>query len=366
MKNWYFIDCKLQDIPNERKGLYLETYQTAIHTSREIFIDSNSYKEMYKEERAKLLLHEMIMSYYLIKYLSLDDLCKMSVSCSGDYQIIGRWKMFRPETYRPLSEEDHQKIRNVTAWIWEQRESLTTEGFSKMVRMNDFDKRFETVWKNSSSFSKEIEIDIANLVRMFKKYQWGQSFPEFCKYAPDTGVSSSKCHVEINTDIRDFKYTPDSKMKQLYLRIKITRESDKKEFEQEFSYPLNPQSQKVKLFTSKIGSVLSAAPFGLIGNWPGYSGVPIQEGLKSHMLFFMLNLSDQENPEIYQIMFETYIWYSFEDEIIKKDGVTYKETYGYRALIEDETEILFIENELPFRFIKSPSHNKVSIKSTQQ
>ena len=26
MKTWYLIDCKLQDIPKERKGLYLETY----------------------------------------------------------------------------------------------------------------------------------------------------------------------------------------------------------------------------------------------------------------------------------------------------------------------------------------------------
>ena len=77
-KNWYLIDCKLQDIPKERKGLYLETYQTAIHTSREIFIDSTSYNQMQKEEKAKLLLHEMIMSYYLMKYLSLQDICKMS------------------------------------------------------------------------------------------------------------------------------------------------------------------------------------------------------------------------------------------------------------------------------------------------
>jgi hypothetical protein len=76
LKNWYLIDCKLQDLPRERKGLYLETYQTAIHTSREIFIDSKSYNKMSPEEKSKLLLHEMIMGLLFNKIFD----CKRGLS----------------------------------------------------------------------------------------------------------------------------------------------------------------------------------------------------------------------------------------------------------------------------------------------
>lgn len=362
LKNWYLIDCKLQDIPKERKGLYLETYQTAIHASREIFIDSNSYNKMEKEEKAKLLLHEMIMSYYLMKYLSLEDICKMSNTCTGDFAIVNKWKMFKPEIYRPLNEEDHQKIRNVTSWLWLQKDSLNPDNFSKILKNNDFDKRFELVSNSTNSESKETEVDVQTIQRMFKKYQWTNSFPRFCHFALETNLSSSACDSEIISDIRDYPISEGVKIKQLYMKIKITRVSDKKIFEQEFSYPLVNESQKIKLHMNKIGSVLSAAPFGLFGNWPTQFGVEAQEGHRSQMIFFMLNLSDKENPEIYQMIFQNYVWYSFKDEIVKKDNLTYKETYGYAALLKDESENIFIENELPFTF--NPFlQNKVFIKS---
>ncbi len=363
-KNWYIIDCKLQDIPKERKGLYLETFQTAIHTSREIFIDSSSYNKMEKEEKAKLILHEMMMSYYLMKYLSLEDICKMSNSCSGDFAVANKWKIFKPEIYRPLNEEDHQKIRNVTAWMWLQKEILTPEGFSKILKNNDFDKRFEIVSGSNNSDSKEVEIDIQVLLRMFKKYQWTNSFPKFCQFNSETNLSSSSCQTEIRTDIRDYPISANSKIKQLYLKIKITRNPDQKIFEQEFSYPLSTETQKVKFYISKIGSVLSAAPFGMTANWPAQFGVEPKEGLKSQMLFFWLNLNDNENPEIYQMTFQNYVWYNFEDVIVKKDTQTYKETYGYASLLNDESENLFIENELPFTF-NSVFKNKVFIKLEQ-
>jgi len=362
LKNWYIIDCKLQDIPKERKGLYLETYQTAIHTSREIFIDSSSYNKMAKEEKAKLLLHEMIMSYYLMKYLSLEDICKMSNTCSGDFTIVSKWKMFKPETYRPLNAEDHQKIRNVTAWLWTQKDALTAENFGNVLKNNDFDKRFEITSDVENTENKEFEIDIQTLLRMFKKYQWTNSFPKYCQFNAETNLSSSNCQTEIISDIRDYSVTDTVKVKQLYLKIKITRNSDQKIFEQEFSYPLTSESQKIKLYMNKIGSFLSAAPFGMTGNWPTQYGVKAVEGLKSQMLFFMLNLSDKENPQIYQMIFQNYVWYSFEDEIVKKDGATYKETCGYTNILNDESENLFVENELPFAF-KSFMQGKTCIKS---
>ena len=75
-----------------------------------------------------------------------------------------------------------------------------------------------------------------------------------------------------------------------------------------------------------------------------------------------MNLSNKDNPEIYQMIFQSYVWYDFEDEITKKDGATYKETYGYMSILNEDSENLFVENELPFTF-NSFMQNKIFIRS---
>ncbi len=346
IKNWYIVDCKLQDIPKERKGLYLETYQTAIHTSHEVFIDATSYNGMAKEEKAKLLLHEMVMGFYLMKYLTIEDMCKISGSCPGDTTAASSWKMFRPEVYRPLNDEDHQKIRNVTAWLWSQKDALTAQNFAVMAKNNDFDKRFES--SGAASESTELEIDPQVLVRMLKKHQWSDSFPKFCQF--NGSVSQSTCKTTVVADIRDAAYGPIASIKTLYLKLTIQRQSDQRELNEEFSYPLTAKNKKIKLYISKFGSILKAAPLAIPANWPNMSGLKTEEGLKSQMLFLLMNATDPANPEIFEIIYQTYIWYSFEDEIVERDGHKYKETYGYCNPVADSTEFLFMENELPFVF----------------
>jgi len=348
MKNWYILDCKLKDIPSERKGLYIETYQTAIHTAREVFIDSLSYSSMSQQEKAKLLLHEMVMGHYLLKYLSLEQICKMSNSCNDDFIKVSRWKMFRPENYKPLGEEDHQKIRNVTAWLWSQKENLNTDSFLTFLKNNDFDKRFSVASDASENINKEIQIQHDVLVRMFKKYQWAKIFPGFCQFNLVTNLSESICEFSVNSEIRDIKFAENISLKHLSLKVKLTRNSDKKIFEQEFLYPLSGDKQQITLHMSKIGSVVNAAPLGMLANWPNQYGIEAVEGLKSQMLFMFLNVSDLNNPEIYQIFYQTYVWYSIENVFTEKDGVRYKETYGYASIIQNESETLFVENELPF------------------
>lgn len=343
MKNWYIIDCKLQDIPKESKGLYLESFQTAIHTSREIFIDSASYSAMSKEERGRLLLHEMVMSFYLMKFSSIDDLCKISANCTPDVLILSKWKIYRPEPYRPLDAEDHQKIRSVTAWLFAQNESLDFNKFNTMLARNDFDKRFTMV---GGGKSETTEIDPQVLVRMFKKYNWSQTYPKFCSFDPATNLSQGACHTEISSAIKKHGEKYDG----FFVKIKITREKDAKILEDEFVYPLLKEDKKISMTTNRFGSVLNASVFGLTSNWPNSPGVTLEEGMHSRMLLLMLDFTNKEDPEIFQILYTTLVWYAFEDEIVERNGAKYKETYGYTTSLSEENDTLFIENELPFSF----------------
>lgn len=364
MKNWYMVDCKLQSIPASKKGLYLETHQTAIHTSREVFIDSSSYSLMSQEEKAKLLLHEIVMGHYLLKYLSIEQICKNSKSCDPKFEKISAWKLFRPETYRALNDEDHQKIRNVTAWLWTQKENLDVGKFLNILNNNDFDKRFPMVSDLNTHLNKEVQLEPEALVRMFKKYQWTNSFPQFCNFETRTNTSESVCSTEVTSEIRPVDFSDSASPRHLFIKIKFTRETDKKVFEQNFSYPLLGDHPKITLYMSKIGGVLNVAPLAFYANWPQAIDTKSTEGLKSQLLFIFFNVSNIRNPEIYQIYYQTYVWYSFEEVLVEKNGVTYKETYGYPSILTKESEILFIENELPFNFAGSFLTDKMLLSST--
>jgi hypothetical protein len=350
LKTWYIIDCKLKNIPPERKGLYLETYQTAIHTSREIFIDASSYKKMAQEEKGKLLLHEMVMAYYLMKYLSLEDICKMTNTCSGDTSLASKWKMYRPQPYRALNEEDHQKIRKVTAWMWSKSSEVTPEGFIKILKNNDFDNRFTKMAENKPSTQEAtpVKVDVNDFLLMIKKTISLQSFPKYCHFEGNPGASKSKCSTQAEAGIKEVLiYT--SKIKHFFIKLKITRESDGKVFENEFLAPMSPD-EKFTLHFNPFGSFTQSAPIGFFSNWPSMAGSKLKEGDRSHVLYFMVSKSDEGNLEIFQMLYQAYTWYSFEEKIVQKNDGKWKEYYGYNAFLPNESEDLNFESEQSFIF----------------
>lgn len=345
MKNWYIIDCKLGKIPQERKGLYLETYQTAIQTSREIFIDAKSYGAMAKEEKAKLLLHEMVMGFYLMKYLSLEEICSAAGGCTGDIHMASKWKMYRPQVYTPLNDSDHQKIRKVTAWIWEQGDTFNKTNFAELLKNNGFDQRFENK-EDSGPNNEQVQVSIEALLRMFKKHHWAKTFPQFCQFDADTNLSKDRCVTELVADIRDYSV---GKMKALSLKIKVTRESDKKVIEHSFEFPITADDKKINLYTTKLGEFVKAAPFMMMGtDWPNAGQKALVEGMTSHRAMFYLNISDLNEPEIFMANIESLVWYQFEEVVEEHSGFKMKTTYGYNTVVPEESITLFTENELPF------------------
>lgn len=361
LKNWYLIDCKLQDLPKKRKGLYLETYQTAIHTSREIFIDSKSYNKMSAEEKSKLLLHEMIMGFYLTKFLTVQEVCQSSNRCLGDMAKYTHWNIFKPEPYHPLNEDDHQRIRNVTAWILENKETVTPEKFVDLIKKNNFDKRFASVPRKSSDPSAFVEVDVQQLIRMLKKYQWSKTLPSFCQFDPQSYVSMSTCASEIQVSYEDYKEVSNAVLKQLKIKIKIIRQSDQKVFVRNFMLPINTNTSKIKMSLSHIGDIMQSSSWLLFSNWPWSfdKDVELKEGAESHVLLFMLNIADVNNIEIYQIISQKLIWSSFEEVEEVVNGIPSLVTYGYPVADFSQSETLFVEKDLPFSFSLFSGHKTV-------
>lgn len=350
LRNWYLIDCKLNEVPKERKGLYLETYQTAIHTNREVFIESGSYKKMEKEEKAKLLFHEMVMAFYLMKYNSLEELCRSRNSCDGGESTIANWKQFKPLPYKPLDESDHQLIRNVTAWLWEQRETLTHESFSKILKSNGFDTRFENLPTNEEPVrqNEELSVTTETLIRMFKKLQHAGTDLKYCQFDDSKELmSKSTCTTETQVDVVDGT-SPYVKMKNLSLKLKITRKSDGKVFQQEFMYPLD--KDQINLYANSMGPMGNGvAPWLLTGNWLALASPDRKEGMRTQNLTIFIDLKNPVDPTIVQILFHTHVWYEFKEEVSTRDGKKTKAIVGYRKLMPEESETLFSSDQLPYK-----------------
>ncbi|RYZ77206.1 MAG: hypothetical protein EOP06_30575 [Proteobacteria bacterium] len=82
-KTWYLLPMKLKTLPKERLGLEFsddQTEQFAIQTSAEVWIDSNLFGQMNPKDQAQLLLHEVVMSVFLLKYKKFSDLCRIQPS----------------------------------------------------------------------------------------------------------------------------------------------------------------------------------------------------------------------------------------------------------------------------------------------
>lgn len=73
---------------------------------------------------------------------------------------------------------------------------------------------------------------------------------------------------------------------------------------------------------------------------------PSSNADRTHTLFLWLNVIDINRIELLQAVYQTYVWYSIEKEIVEINSGKFLATYGSMAILKDETEILFLEKEL--------------------
>lgn len=158
IKNWYLAPLSLKVIPKEVLGIEFTKdrhQQVAIQTKQAIWIDSNIFNKMSDQEKATLVLHEVVMSQYLMRFLKLEEMCELSQKagfggCSddGDVDKVSLKKMsespaFKPEPSRPLNEKDYEIIRQMTAWLLANEGKMTFESYETYSEQIGFrDTRF--------------------------------------------------------------------------------------------------------------------------------------------------------------------------------------------------------------------------------
>ncbi|MES2769579.1 MAG: hypothetical protein V4596_10590 [Bdellovibrionota bacterium] len=135
-KSWYLVPTDLQTIANEKIGVPLSqgTIQVAFQTFDAVWINEKAFEKMVPEEKAKLILHEIVMGLKILKFES-------DAKFNQIFGVIG-YKAEDEAIVHPerltlkITAEDVSQVRTVTRKFWEllnfvDQKSNFKNGFNK-------------------------------------------------------------------------------------------------------------------------------------------------------------------------------------------------------------------------------------------
>jgi hypothetical protein len=218
-KTWYIAPVDLEKVGKETLGVSFqanETQQIARQTKREIWIDSRIFEKMSLKDQGDLILHEMIMSMYFVKFMTYTELCQigtMTTKVDGKETTTDCTKVpdifknsFKPEESRPLNAEDNENIRYVTGWILQNGTSEINQiELIKLLRTKKFDKRLfnpENYKKNGESSEIKLETTGRAIFDAMKATELSGFLPNICK---DLGSEAKQnCRIEVSEGKIDY------------------------------------------------------------------------------------------------------------------------------------------------------------------
>ena len=126
-RDWYFVPISLDKISKNNLGIYAPTDQIALQDLNKIMIDSQLFDTMTEQDQYLLIVHEIIMGIYLIKYQKTQDFCKAEsakiIVSENNYELYEKSKKKCRELYPfipgtknekfSLSSNDYDFIRKI-------------------------------------------------------------------------------------------------------------------------------------------------------------------------------------------------------------------------------------------------------------
>ena len=206
LKTWYIAPVELQKIKKNVLGISFinsETEQIARQTKEAVWIDKRIFDKMASKDQSELILHEMVMNFYLMKFLKISEICRMVPSPANkksDCTNASFDKMMGPETEKPLTAVDNENIRYVTGWMLQNLQKPTeNKALATVMYNHGFDRRFFNP-ENYDDQIKRIEnpsliMSGKEIIRSVKGAGLSGNTPEVC-YSPSTG-KSKPCKIEI-------------------------------------------------------------------------------------------------------------------------------------------------------------------------
>jgi hypothetical protein len=215
MKTWYLAPVELDKIKNNLLGVSFiksETQQIARQTMKEVWIDKRIFEKMTMQDQAELLIHEFVMGQYFLRFMSIKDLCKISIMLEGEKNNQGCLKVpdfieksMPPEKPRQLTEEDNENIRFVTGWFLQHAQNpIAEEDYVRILFYKGFDKRFFNPASHAKQKDKpsDLKMTYKTLLETINAAKLTGFMPEIC--TDSSGNTSESCKVEVTE--KNLKY----------------------------------------------------------------------------------------------------------------------------------------------------------------
>jgi hypothetical protein len=207
--------------------------QIGAQTMREVWIDDRLYAPQPPsapaslEDQGDLLLHEIVETAYLLKFMSAADFCKASASyfdgnakrlSFGDCGEFAK-QMDRarpPEAPRALVDGDYLNIRNVVGFIEMNAEQPIAEArLVDVLLANGFDPRFFQERGNIAPKSRpnKLKMSEARLFEALHGAEISRNMPSLCSSEQEPLAASCEIKIEpatekfLGTELKTFRMT---------------------------------------------------------------------------------------------------------------------------------------------------------------
>lgn len=211
-RTWIFAPVELEVVEKKRLGIEFSkdpVDQLAIQSDLEVWVDSRKYEHMTKEDRAGLLLHELMMVNYRLRFLDLDKMCLLLRNC-GNFSMKELFekhpelaKKYAPEPQRELNRDDYQYIRGATAYLLTKHKEIKTEkditwfskafNFDSRMTVDDADDMLDIPYAITSN-------DTENMVMNLSTGRY------FCDFTKD-GKNGKVCRISGSLEKTKFSLT---------------------------------------------------------------------------------------------------------------------------------------------------------------
>lgn len=207
IKTWYLAPVSLKQLPKEVLGIeFTESnlQQIAIQTENEVWIDSQLFGQMNKQEQARLIMHELVMSLYLLNFANIEDICTIAkkinfkesktnnYSCDNPEYKNSLAKLINPQPKRKLNGNDYNSIREATSFIFNHTETMSENLWKRKLKSLKFDSIYTFQSKTTKSSSKKISKE--EFMSYFKTAELTNKLPSHCHFS--TLKETVPCHLQ--------------------------------------------------------------------------------------------------------------------------------------------------------------------------
>ena len=245
-KTWYLLPVKLDEIEAARIGTNFKSDQGAYQTENEVFISELVYKDLNEEHKAQLLLHEIVMAFYLVKYEDGRFYCeafkkaKVREGCLSTFSDLSSKEEFKPaqKDGKFLEPEEYESIRHVTEWLYTQYKTMTRLQFEEKMVEKKFDSRvFNTRNIVDRQKAGPTQFPIKEFLKTLENQRLTNQSLTFCgfDFTQKIAVSKRLCNVTYLVDDEILKIniqTDDKKNETISLRLPYNMRNEKGELNQ--------------------------------------------------------------------------------------------------------------------------------------